>query len=56
MQIAGEVGISQIHVSRLTRRALEKLRAELDRDPLTVRRPPTAPPTAAFDSARSSLE
>jgi RNA polymerase sigma-B factor len=56
MQIAREVGISQIHVSRLTRRALEKLRAELDRDPLTVRRPPTAPPTAAFDSARSSLE
>jgi RNA polymerase sigma-B factor len=28
-QIAREVGISQIHVSRLTRRALSKLRAEL---------------------------
>ncbi|TMK79292.1 MAG: SigB/SigF/SigG family RNA polymerase sigma factor [Actinobacteria bacterium] len=28
-QIAGEVGISQIHVSRLTRRALEKLRDEI---------------------------
>jgi RNA polymerase sigma-B factor len=28
-QIAREVGISQIHVSRLTRRALEKLRAEI---------------------------
>ena len=30
-QIAREVGISQIHVSRLTRRALEKLRAEIGR-------------------------
>lgn len=29
-QIGREVGISQIHVSRLTRRALAKLRAELD--------------------------
>jgi RNA polymerase sigma-B factor len=29
-QIAREVGISQIHVSRLTRRALGKLRAELE--------------------------
>jgi RNA polymerase sigma-B factor len=29
-QIAREVGISQIHVSRLTRRALAKLRAELE--------------------------
>ena len=28
-RIAGEVGISQIHVSRLTRRALEKLRTEI---------------------------
>jgi RNA polymerase sigma-B factor len=28
-QIGREVGISQIHVSRLTRRALEKLRAEI---------------------------
>jgi RNA polymerase sigma-B factor len=28
-QIAREAGISQIHVSRLTRRALEKLRAEI---------------------------
>jgi len=28
-EIAREVGISQIHVSRLTRRALEKLRAEI---------------------------
>jgi len=28
-RIAGEVGISQIHVSRLTRRALEKLRVEI---------------------------
>jgi RNA polymerase sigma-B factor len=28
-RIAGEVGISQIHVSRLTRRALDKLRAEI---------------------------
>jgi RNA polymerase sigma-B factor len=31
-QIAKEVGISQIHVSRLTRRALEKLRTEIGRD------------------------
>ena len=31
-QIAGRVGISQIHVSRLTRRALEKLRAELGQE------------------------
>jgi RNA polymerase sigma-B factor len=30
LQIGREVGISQIHVSRLTRRALAKLRAELD--------------------------
>jgi RNA polymerase sigma-B factor len=29
-QIGREVGISQIHVSRLTRRALAKLRAEID--------------------------
>jgi RNA polymerase sigma-B factor len=29
-QIGREIGISQIHVSRLTRRALAKLRAELD--------------------------
>jgi RNA polymerase sigma-B factor len=29
MQIARKVGISQIHVSRLTRRALQKLRAEI---------------------------
>jgi RNA polymerase sigma-B factor len=29
-QVAREVGISQIHVSRLTRRALLKLRAEID--------------------------
>jgi RNA polymerase sigma-B factor len=29
-QIAREVGISQIHVSRLTRRALAKLRAEIE--------------------------
>ena len=28
-QVAREVGISQIHVSRLTRRALVKLRAEI---------------------------
>ena len=28
-RIAGEVGISQIHVSRLTRRALDKLRTEI---------------------------
>jgi DNA-directed RNA polymerase specialized sigma subunit len=28
-QIAREVGISQIHVSRLTRRALEKMRAHI---------------------------
>ena len=28
-QIAREVGISQIHVSRLTRRALEKMRAQI---------------------------
>ena len=28
-QVAGEVGISQIHVSRLTRRALSKLRGEI---------------------------
>jgi RNA polymerase sigma factor, sigma-70 family len=28
-QIAQEVGISQIHVSRLTRRALEKLRGQI---------------------------
>jgi RNA polymerase sigma-B factor len=31
-QIAREVGISQIHVSRLTRRALAKLRTELGED------------------------
>jgi RNA polymerase sigma-B factor len=31
-RIAGEVGISQIHVSRLTRRALEKLRVEVGSD------------------------
>jgi RNA polymerase sigma-B factor len=31
-QIASEVGISQIHVSRLTRRALGKLRAVIDHD------------------------
>jgi RNA polymerase sigma-B factor len=31
-QIAGRVGISQIHVSRLTRRALEKLRAEIGQE------------------------
>jgi RNA polymerase sigma-B factor len=31
-RIAGEVGISQIHVSRLTRRALEKLRVEIGSD------------------------
>jgi RNA polymerase sigma-B factor len=31
-QIAQEVGISQMHVSRLIRRALEKLRAELEDD------------------------
>jgi RNA polymerase sigma-B factor len=31
-QIAREVGISQIHVSRLTRRALAKLRAEIGSD------------------------
>jgi RNA polymerase sigma-B factor len=31
-QIAREVGISQIHVSRLTRRALDKLRAEIGPD------------------------
>jgi RNA polymerase sigma-B factor len=31
-KIAREVGISQIHVSRLTRRALAKLRVEIDRD------------------------
>ena len=31
-RIAKEVGISQIHVSRLTRRALEKLRAEIGND------------------------
>jgi len=28
-QIAREVGISQIHVSRLTRQALEKMRAQI---------------------------
>ncbi|MGH3080488.1 MAG: sigma-70 family RNA polymerase sigma factor [Gaiellaceae bacterium] len=32
-QIGREVGISQIHVSRLTRRALAKLRVELDQGP-----------------------
>ncbi len=32
VQIARRVGISQIHVSRLTRRALEKLRAEIGQD------------------------
>jgi RNA polymerase sigma-B factor len=31
-QIAHEVGISQMHVSRLIRRALEKMRAELESD------------------------
>jgi RNA polymerase sigma-B factor len=32
-QIARQVGVSQVHVSRLTRRALEKLRAEIGSDP-----------------------
>lgn len=32
VQIARRVGISQIHVSRLTRRALEKLRAEIGQE------------------------
>ena len=32
VQIAREVGISQIHVSRLTRRALAKLRAEIGQE------------------------
>jgi RNA polymerase sigma-B factor len=32
MEIARQVGISQIHVSRLTRRALEKLRSEIEAD------------------------
>jgi RNA polymerase sigma-B factor len=32
VQIARRVGISQIHVSRLTRRALDKLRAEIGQD------------------------
>jgi DNA-directed RNA polymerase specialized sigma subunit len=31
-KIAAEVGISQIHVSRLIRRALAKLRAEIGQD------------------------
>jgi RNA polymerase sigma-B factor len=33
LQIGRQVGISQVHVSRLTRRALEKLRAEIGSDP-----------------------
>ena len=35
-QVAREVGISQIHVSRLTRRALVKLRAEIGQLPAAV--------------------
>jgi RNA polymerase sigma-B factor len=31
-EIAGEVGISQMHVSRLIRRSLEKIRDEIDAD------------------------
>ena len=31
-QIAQQVGISQMHVSRLIRRALEKIRDEIDAD------------------------
>ena len=53
-QIAGEVGLSQIHVSRLTRRALEKVRAEIERDPRTS--PDPAPkPCVASESARDDL-
>jgi RNA polymerase sigma-B factor len=33
-QIAQQVGISQMHVSRLIRRALEKIRAEIAADEL----------------------
>jgi RNA polymerase sigma-B factor len=33
-QIAQQVGISQMHVSRLIRRALEKIRDEIDADPV----------------------
>jgi RNA polymerase sigma-B factor len=47
LQIAKEVGISQIHVSRLTRRALEKLRAEIERDP-------RAEPEGVVESAGAS--
>ena len=39
-QIAQQVGISQMHVSRLIRRALEKIRAEIatDEEPEQARR------------------
>ncbi len=53
-QIAREVGISQIHVSRLTRRALEKVRAEIERDPRAV--PDPAPDPAALSLTSNGLE
>jgi RNA polymerase sigma-B factor len=55
LQIAKEVGISQIHVSRLTRRALEKLRAEIERDPSKA--PEQLPrPAPAAASAENGLK
>jgi RNA polymerase sigma-B factor len=54
VQIAREVGISQIHVSRLTRRALEKLRAEIARDPEVP--PEQRPDGAAAFSRDGCLE
>jgi RNA polymerase sigma-B factor len=54
LQIAKEVGISQIHVSRLTRRALEKLRAEIDGDPRKA--PEQLPDPAVTASAENGLE
>jgi RNA polymerase sigma-B factor len=44
-QVAREVGISQIHVSRLTRRALAKLRAEIGplQEPGSLAASPGAP-------------
>ena len=44
-QIAQQVGISQMHVSRLIRRSLEKIREEIasDEEPQRPQRRPLAP-------------
>jgi RNA polymerase sigma-B factor len=54
VQIAKEVGISQIHVSRLTRRALDKLRAEIGRDPRVA--PEQLPDRSRLVSTSEGLE